>query len=83
MSNPQWYRRFLLSIIRLHDPRVGSLEDLDMFTTNELRDDIIETLINEDKLPPWVEDLINNDRVPPRPEQTSLVTAEEDQVPDV
>ena len=83
VSNPQWYRRFLLSIIRLHDPRVGSLEDLDMFTTNELRDDIIETLINEDKLPPWVEDLINNDRVPPRPEQTSLVTAEEDQVPDV
>ena len=83
MSNPQWYRKFLLSIIRLHDPKVGSLKDLDMFTTSELRDDIIKTLINENKLPPWVEDLINNDRVPPRPEQPSLMTAEEDQVPGV
>ena len=35
-SNPGWYRKFLMTTIRLHDPRAGSLEDLQLLTNSEL-----------------------------------------------
>jgi len=78
-SNPEWYRKFCLTIIRLHDPRAGSLEDLQLLTNGELFE-VVERLEDDGTLPDWVVDLIHKDRIPPR--SNYIPTAEEDLVHD-
>ena len=77
-SNPVWHRKCLLTTLRLHDPNTPSLQDLDLLTSEQLFDKLLQ-LIHTNSLPAWVSDMILNERVPPR---SYIPTAEDDMVPD-
>jgi len=77
-SNPVWHRKCLLTTLRLHDPNTPSLQELDLMTSEQLLDKLLQ-LIHANALPAWVDDMILNDRVPPR---SYIPTAEDDMVPD-
>ena len=77
-SNPDWFRKCLLTTLRLHDPHTPSLDDLQLLSNEELHASTMH-LIQTNALPTWVGDMILNERVPPR---SYIPTAEEDNVPD-